>query len=116
MDPSPAEVTRLLGEYCRGDRTALERLVPLVYGELRKIAAGALKAEREGHTLQPTALVHEAYMRLADQRDVQWRNRGAHGQTFASDCSQLLSSVGTASLESTPPVEKGKNRGDAESA
>jgi RNA polymerase sigma factor (TIGR02999 family) len=75
MQPSPAEVTRLIGEYRRGDRAALEQLVPLVYAELRKVAARALRAERQGHTLQPTALVHEAYLRLADQKDVQWQNR-----------------------------------------
>jgi hypothetical protein len=77
MQLSPAEVTRLIGEYRRGDRAALERLLPLVYGELRRIAARALRAEKQGHTLQPTALVHEAYLRLADQQDVSTRGRFA---------------------------------------
>jgi RNA polymerase sigma factor (TIGR02999 family) len=89
MQPSPAEVTRLIGEYRRGDRAALEKLVPLVYGELRKIAARALRAEREGHTLQPTALVHEAYLRMAEQKDVQWQNR-AH---FLGCAAQLMRHV-----------------------
>jgi RNA polymerase sigma factor (TIGR02999 family) len=75
MQQLAGEVTRLIGEYRRGDQAALERLVPLVYGELRKIAARALRAEREGHTLQPTALVHEAYLRLYEQENVQWQNR-----------------------------------------
>jgi RNA polymerase sigma factor (TIGR02999 family) len=75
MQPKAGEVTRLIGEYRRGDQAALDRLVPLVYGELRKIAARALRAERQGHTLQPTALVHEAYLRLVEQKDVQWQNR-----------------------------------------
>jgi RNA polymerase sigma factor (TIGR02999 family) len=75
MQPLAGEVTRLIGEYRRGDDAALERLVPLVYGELRKIAARVLRGERDGHTLQPTALVHEAYLRMCDQKDVQWQNK-----------------------------------------
>jgi len=86
MQSSSAEVTRLIGQYRRGDRTALERLVPLVYGELRRIAARALRAERHGHSLQPTALVHEAYLRFAVQKDVQWQNR-AH---FLGCAAQLM--------------------------
>ena len=58
-----------------GDRKALDRLLPLVYGELRRLAASYLKQERPDHTLQPTALVHEAYLRLTRQRDVVWQNR-----------------------------------------
>ena len=73
--PGPEEITRLLVEHRNGDRDALDRLLPLVYDELRKIAARYLRSERQDHTLQPTALVHEAYMRLADQRNVDWRNR-----------------------------------------
>jgi RNA polymerase sigma-70 factor, ECF subfamily len=59
----------------RGDRRALDRLLPLVYAELRRIAVRQLRREREGHTLQPTALVHEAYLRLVEQRTVNWENR-----------------------------------------
>jgi RNA polymerase sigma-70 factor, ECF subfamily len=55
--------------------TARDRLIPLVYGELRRRAAGYLRRERQGHTLQPTALVHEAYVRLIDQSRIAWRNR-----------------------------------------
>jgi RNA polymerase sigma factor (TIGR02999 family) len=69
------DVTTLLDEWSRGDRHALDRLLPLVYAELRRIAARQLRRERDGHTLQPTALVHEAYVRLVDQRSVDWQNR-----------------------------------------
>ena len=72
--PSP-DVTALLAEWSRGDRSALSQLLPVVYGELRRIAAGELAGERVGHTLQPTALVHEVYLRLVDQRQVDWQNR-----------------------------------------
>jgi RNA polymerase sigma factor (TIGR02999 family) len=73
--PSPADITGLLDDWGRGDPHALDRLVPLVYGELRRVAARQLRREREGHSLQPTALVHEAYLRLVDQRQVHWQSR-----------------------------------------
>lgn len=69
------EVTQLLGEWATGDPEALERLIPLVYGELRQLAAGYLRYERPDHTLQPTALVHEAYLRLVNQQNRSWQNR-----------------------------------------
>lgn len=69
------EATGLLNGWCAGDRAALDRLLPLVYDELRRIAARHLERERPDHTLQPTALVHEAYFRLVDQRQVDWKNR-----------------------------------------
>jgi RNA polymerase sigma-70 factor (ECF subfamily) len=69
------EATGLLTGWCAGDRAALDRLLPLVYDELRRIASRYLEQERPDHTLQPTALVHEAYFRLIDQRQVDWRNR-----------------------------------------
>ena len=68
-------VTALLDDWSRGDRGALGQLLPLVYEELRAIAARQLVRERVGHTLQPTALVHEAYLRLVDQRQVDWQSR-----------------------------------------
>jgi RNA polymerase sigma factor (TIGR02999 family) len=74
MDPSE-NVTDLLKAYRAGEPEALERLIALVYGELRRQAARSLRRERGNHTLQPTALVHEAYLRLAGQRDVEWQNR-----------------------------------------
>jgi RNA polymerase sigma factor (TIGR02999 family) len=73
--PLEPDVTALLKEWSGGDSNALERLMPVVYGELRKLAASYLRQERPDHTLQPTALVHEAYIRLTEQRDVAWQNR-----------------------------------------
>ena len=69
------EVTRLLAEWAKGNQQALDELTPLVYEELRQIAAGYLRKERRGHTLQPTALVHEAFLRLVDQRNPNWQDR-----------------------------------------
>lgn len=72
---SARNVTRLLQEWSEGNPDAQEELLPLVYNELRKRAAGHLRRDRKGHTLQPTALVHEAYLRLLGQREVDWQNR-----------------------------------------
>jgi RNA polymerase sigma factor (TIGR02999 family) len=69
------EVTRLLGDWGNGDRRALDELLPLVYEELRHLANACLRHEREAHTLQSTALVHEAFLRLVNQRNVEWRGR-----------------------------------------
>jgi RNA polymerase sigma factor (TIGR02999 family) len=69
------EVTRLLQAWSEGDQDARDKLMPLVYQELRKRAAAYLKRERRDHTLQPTALVHEAYLRLVDQKRAAWQNR-----------------------------------------
>lgn len=75
-DPnSRATVTQLLIGYSKGDRSALDEMLPLVYDELKRLASYYLNREREGHTLQTTALVHEAYMRLVDQQQVDWKNR-----------------------------------------
>jgi len=73
--PSQHEVTRLLIRLTDGNDGVLGELLPLVYAELRRVAAGYLRRERPGHTLQPTALVHEAYLRLVDQSQVRWQNR-----------------------------------------
>ena len=73
--PSPSRVTRLLLDWSDGDERARDEVLPLVYDELRRLAALYLLRERHDHTLQPTALVHEAYLRLVDQRQVNWRNR-----------------------------------------
>jgi RNA polymerase sigma factor (TIGR02999 family) len=70
-----AKITQLLIDWNNGRNAALQDLLPLVYGELRRIAAQRLRRERPDHTLQPTALVHEAYIRLIDQRRVRWQNR-----------------------------------------
>lgn len=70
-----ADVTQLLARWNSGDAAALAELLPLVYGELRRLADHFMGGERAGHTLQPTALVHEAYLRLAQVRDGQFKNR-----------------------------------------
>src|SRR5436309_339021 len=72
---SPHDVTVLLGQWSRGNRDALNELLPQVYAELRRIANRQFRMERVDHTLQPTALVNEAYLRLVDQRQVDWQNR-----------------------------------------
>jgi RNA polymerase sigma factor (TIGR02999 family) len=72
---SQHEITRLLADWSNGDRQALEKLTPLVYDELRRLASRYLRQERAGHTLQSTALVHEAYMKLVGQNSVRWQNR-----------------------------------------
>ena len=75
METSTDEVARLLRDWGSGDQQALEALVPLIYNELRQIAHNCLYRERPGHTLQTTALVHEAYLKLIDQRETRWQNR-----------------------------------------
>jgi RNA polymerase sigma factor (TIGR02999 family) len=73
---STPDVTTILQAVSRGDERAADQLLPLVYAELRRLAQSYLAAERPGHTLQATALVHEAYLRLVDQTRVEWRSRG----------------------------------------
>jgi RNA polymerase sigma factor (TIGR02999 family) len=73
--PESEPITELLVAWGHGDSAARDRLVPLVYRELRRRAAGYLRQERADHTLQPTALVHEVYLRLVDQDRAQWKNR-----------------------------------------
>jgi RNA polymerase sigma factor (TIGR02999 family) len=86
---SPHEITRLLGEWSKGDRAALERLTPLVHAELRRIARRQMGRERAGHTLQATALINEAYLRLAGQEGFEWRDR-LH---FFAVCAQIMRHV-----------------------
>ena len=73
---SSKDITGLLQDWGKGNHEALEELIPLVYEELRKMAGRYLRREPSGHTLQTTALVHEAYLRLLEQKQVQWQNRG----------------------------------------
>jgi RNA polymerase sigma factor (TIGR02999 family) len=75
LSPSPHEVTQLLADWSHGDTSALDRLMPLVYEELRRLARHYLSRERPNHTLQTTALVNEAYLRLVGQRHALWQNR-----------------------------------------
>jgi len=72
---SAEDVTQLLIKWGEGDQKALDDLMPLVYSELRRLARSYLRRERAGHTLQPTALVNEAYLKLIDQKNARWANR-----------------------------------------
>jgi len=72
---SSENVSQLLVKWGQGDSAALEKLMPLVYSELRRLAGNYLRRERQGHTLQPTALVNEAYLKLIDQKNARWQNR-----------------------------------------
>jgi len=75
VTPSPKSISQLLTEWRDGDETALNRLIPLVYEELRRLAHHYLRRERPGHSLQTTDLVNEAYLRLVDHRGMRWQNR-----------------------------------------
>ena len=83
---SPQEVTQLLAEWGKGDRSALDKLFPLVQAELRRIARRQMSQERPGHTLQATALINEAYLKLLGQAGFEWHNR-AH---FFAVCAQIM--------------------------
>ena len=82
--PAPHEVTQLLIDWSNGDTAALDKLVPLIHEELRRLAHHYMSRERPGHTLQTTALVDEAYLRLVNRKDVQWQNR-AHFFAIAAN-------------------------------
>ena len=84
--PSPPELTQLLADWAKGDRSAPDKLFPLVHAELRRIAQRQMSQERPGHTLQATALVNEAYLKLAGQQGFDWQNR-AH---FFAVCAQVM--------------------------
>jgi RNA polymerase sigma factor (TIGR02999 family) len=86
---SQQEITRLLADWGRGDRAALEQLTPLVHAELRRIAQRQMKREQPGHTLQPTALVSEVFLRLAGQAPYQWQDR-AH---FFAVCARMMRNI-----------------------
>jgi RNA polymerase sigma-70 factor (ECF subfamily) len=73
--PPPHEITQLLAEWSNGNQNALDKLYPLVYDELHRMARRYMNRERKGHTLQTTALINEAYVRLVDQKHVHWANR-----------------------------------------
>jgi len=75
MPPSPEQITKLLKHWSNGDQAARDQLIPLVYQKLRRMAHQHMRKERPGHTLQTSALVHEAFVRLIDQTNIQWQNR-----------------------------------------
>ena len=104
MERASAEVTRLLKDWSNGREQALERLVPEIHRELRKLAASYLRKERPDHTLQPTALVNEAFLKLIDQRAVQWqnvrtlRNRGAGDAADSRDHARAHAAASAATV------------------
>jgi len=104
MEDEKSEITRLLIAWSEGEEDALERLMPLVIDELRRIAERYFQRESSGHTLQPTALVNELYMRLADRRRVSWKNR-AHFFGFAADSMRKI-------LVDHARVRRAEKRGD----
>lgn len=91
MADKSENITRLLMDWTsKGDEAALEALTPVVYGELRKLALSYLRRERSDHTLQPTALIHEAYLRLVDQNVPEWRSRSHFFGVAAQLMRQIL--------------------------
>jgi RNA polymerase sigma factor (TIGR02999 family) len=105
----PAEITRLLKAWGRGDSAALDSLTPLVYQQLHRIARGYMRSERPGHTLQATALVNEAFLRLVDTRDLNWTDR-AH---FFSLCARVMRRILVDASRSRAAIKRG---GQAERA
>jgi RNA polymerase sigma factor (TIGR02999 family) len=89
MEENSKQITQLLVRWSNGDAEILDDLLPLVYLELRRQAAGYLRRERSDHTLQPTALINEAYLRLIDQREVKWQNR-AHFFAIAAQAMRRI--------------------------
>jgi RNA polymerase sigma factor (TIGR02999 family) len=103
--PSPT-VTDLLRAWGKGDTAALDKLVPLVYEELRRQAHRYLRRERPGHTLQTTGLVHEAYLRLVDQRETDWQNRAQ----FFGVAAQMMRRVLIDHARSKQAAKRGGNQ------
>jgi RNA polymerase sigma factor (TIGR02999 family) len=107
-DPSAAgKVTNLLLELSGGNRAVVDELIPFVYRELKRIAAAQLRQERPGHTLQVTALVHEAYLKLVDQRQVNWQNRAHFFGVAAQAMRRIL-------LDYAKGRARGKRGGDVQ--
>ena len=99
----PENITELLASYGRGNKESLDQLMPIVYDELRRQAARYLRREQVGHTLQTTALIHEAYVRLVDQRNMQWQNR-AH---FFGIAAQMMRRILVDHARSKKRVKRG---------
>ena len=99
----PENITELLASYGRGNKESLDQLMPVVYDELRRQAARYLRREQAGHTLQTTALIHEAYVRLVDQRNMQWQNR-AH---FFGIAAQMMRRILVDHARSKKRVKRG---------
>jgi RNA polymerase sigma factor (TIGR02999 family) len=112
VKPEASETTQLLLDWAHGNPTALDALTPRIYKELRRMAAGFTKRERNGHTLDATALVHEVYLKLIDVRQVDWKGR-AH---FFAACAQIMRRilVDAARKRSTPKHGGGLERFDVD--
>jgi RNA polymerase sigma factor (TIGR02999 family) len=100
---SPKEVTQLLIAWSNGDHAALDQLIPLVYDELRRLARGYMRREKQGQTLQTSALIHEAYLRLVDQKTVQLQNRAQ----FFGFASQLMRRILVDHARSRSRIKRG---------
>jgi RNA polymerase sigma factor (TIGR02999 family) len=90
LTANPEEITQLLIKLSNGNRDAVDQLLPLIYGELKRLAGSYLRRERSGHTLQPTALVHEAYLKLVDINQVNWQNRAHFLGVAANQMRRIL--------------------------
>jgi RNA polymerase sigma-70 factor (ECF subfamily) len=104
MPPSDTEVTELLHAWSHGEASALEQLIPLILNDLRQMARRHLRGEREGHTLEPTALVNEVYLKLMDQRAAHWQNR----EQFFAVASRIMSRVLMDYGKARQTVKRGK--------
>lgn len=107
MTPTPEEITRMLIAWNQGDERARDELMPRIYDELRRLARAHLRRERASHTLQPTALVHEVFLRLVDQSPVNWQSR-AH---FFGAAARLMRQILINHAEARRAAKRG---GDAE--
>ena len=105
-----AEITRLLKAWGRGDSAALDRLTPLVYEQLHRMARSYMRSERPGHTLQATALVNEAFLRLVDTRDLNWTDR-AH---FFAVCARVMRRILVDAARSRAAIKRGGQADRAE--
>ncbi len=103
MAPTPDEITQLLQAWSAGDKTALDKLMPLVYDDLRRLARRHMAGEREGHTLQATALANEAYMRLVDSKKASFKDR-AH---FFAVCARLMRQILVDAARSRRALKRG---------
>jgi RNA polymerase sigma factor (TIGR02999 family) len=105
MTPPPHEITHLLKAWSAGDKSALDKLMPLVYGDLHRLAQKHMSGERDGHTLQTTALVHEAYVRLVDSKQANWKDR-AH---FFAVCARLMRHILVDAARSRRALKRGSD-------
>lgn len=90
MEPAPAEVTQILQAHVAGDRRAQDRLLSLIYDDLKALAANAMKGERPDHTLQPTMLVHDAFLRLVEHDHIDWQDRAHFFALAATTLRRIL--------------------------